>query len=44
MCGITAAQVLAAARGVPVAAIDPYRARFPTKPVTVGELAAMAME
>ncbi len=44
MCGSTAAQVLAAARGVPVAAIDPYRARFPTKPVTVGELAAMAME
>ncbi len=44
MCGATAAEVLAAARGVPVAAIDPYRTRFPTKPVTVGELAAMATE
>ncbi len=44
MCGSTAAEVLAAVRGVPVAAIEPYRARFPTKPVTVGELAEMAME
>jgi NADPH-dependent 2,4-dienoyl-CoA reductase/sulfur reductase-like enzyme len=44
MCGSTAAEVLAAARGVPVAAIEPYRTRFPTKPVTVGELAAMAAE
>jgi NADPH-dependent 2,4-dienoyl-CoA reductase/sulfur reductase-like enzyme len=44
MCGATAAEVLAAARGVPVAAIEPYRTRFPTKPVTVGELAAMATE
>jgi bacterioferritin-associated ferredoxin len=44
MCGSTAAEVLAAARGVPVAAIEPYRTRFPTKPVTVGELAAMATE
>jgi NADPH-dependent 2,4-dienoyl-CoA reductase/sulfur reductase-like enzyme len=43
MCGSTAAEVLAAARGVPAAAIEPYRTRFPTKPVTVGELAAMAM-
>jgi NADPH-dependent 2,4-dienoyl-CoA reductase/sulfur reductase-like enzyme len=42
MCGSTAAEVLAVARGVPVAAIEPYRTRFPTKPVTVGELAAMA--
>ncbi|HVC58863.1 MAG TPA: NAD(P)/FAD-dependent oxidoreductase [Acetobacteraceae bacterium] len=44
MCGSSAAEVLAAARGVPVAAIEPYRTRFPTKPLTVGELAAMATE
>ncbi len=44
MCGSTAAEVLAAARGVPVAAIEPYRTRFPTKPVTVGELAALAAD
>ena len=44
MCGATAAEVLAAARGVPVATIEPYRTRFPTKPVTVGELAAMAAD
>ena len=44
MCGATAAEVLAAARGVPVASIEPYRTRFPTKPVTVGELAALATE
>ncbi len=44
MCGSTAAEVLGAARGVPMAAIEPYRTRFPTKPVTVGELAAMAAE
>jgi NADPH-dependent 2,4-dienoyl-CoA reductase/sulfur reductase-like enzyme len=42
MCGATAAEVLATARGVPVAAVEPYRTRFPTKPVTVGELAALA--
>ena len=42
MCGATAAEVLAAARGIEVADIEPYRTRFPTKPVTVGELAALA--
>jgi bacterioferritin-associated ferredoxin len=41
MCGTTAAEVLAAARNVPVQEIEPYRTRFPTRPVTVGELAAM---
>lgn len=41
MCGTTAAEVLAQARGVAVAAIEPYQPRFPTKPVTVGELAAL---
>jgi NADPH-dependent 2,4-dienoyl-CoA reductase/sulfur reductase-like enzyme len=42
MCGATAASVLAAARNVPEATIEPYRTRFPSKPLTVGELAAMA--
>jgi NADPH-dependent 2,4-dienoyl-CoA reductase/sulfur reductase-like enzyme len=42
MCGPTAAEVMAQARGVPVQEIEPYRPRFPTKPVTVGELAALA--
>ncbi len=41
MCGATAAEVMAAARGVPVDQIEPYRTRFPTKPLTLGELAAL---
>lgn len=41
MCGATAAEVMAAARGVPVEQIEPYRTRFPTKPLTLGELAAL---
>jgi hypothetical protein len=41
MCAPTAAAVMAEARGVPVAAIEPYRGRFPTKPLTLGELAAL---
>lgn len=41
MCGPTAAAVLAEARGVPVAEVEPYRTRFPTKPVTVGEVAGV---
>jgi hypothetical protein len=41
MCGTTAAELLAAARGVPVAAIEPFRTRFPTRSLTVGELAGM---
>jgi NADPH-dependent 2,4-dienoyl-CoA reductase/sulfur reductase-like enzyme len=41
MCGVTAAEVMAAARGVPVAQIEPLRTRFPTKPLTLGELAAL---
>jgi NADPH-dependent 2,4-dienoyl-CoA reductase/sulfur reductase-like enzyme len=40
MCGVAVAEVLAAARNVPVRDIEPYRTRFPTKPVTVGEVAA----
>jgi NADPH-dependent 2,4-dienoyl-CoA reductase/sulfur reductase-like enzyme len=42
MCGPTAAAVLAEARGVPVAEVEPYRTRFPTKPVTVGDVAGVA--
>jgi len=39
MCATTVAEVLAAARNVPVREIEPYRTRFPTKPVTVGAVA-----
>lgn len=39
MCAAIAAEVLAAARGVPVPEIEPYRTRFPIKPITVGEVA-----
>jgi hypothetical protein len=41
MCGLTAAEVMAQARNVPVADIEPYRLRFPTKPLTLGELASL---
>ncbi len=44
MCGASAAAVLADARGVPVPEIEPYRPRFPTKPLTLGELAALHQE
>jgi NADPH-dependent 2,4-dienoyl-CoA reductase/sulfur reductase-like enzyme len=39
MCATTVAEVLATARRVPVWQIEPYRTRFPNKPVTVGEVA-----
>ena len=41
MCGGSLAQVVAQARGVPVPDVDPLRLRFPTKPLTLGELAAL---
>jgi bacterioferritin-associated ferredoxin len=41
ICGSVAIEVLAEARGVPVPAIEPLRTRFPTKPVSVGELAGL---
>lgn len=41
MCSTTVAQLLAAERGLAVQQIEPYRTRFPTKPVSVGQLAAM---
>jgi NADPH-dependent 2,4-dienoyl-CoA reductase/sulfur reductase-like enzyme len=41
MCGATAIEVMAQARGVPTERIEPLRTRFPTKPLTLGELAAL---
>ena len=41
MCGPSVAAVLANARGVPVSEIEPYRTRFPARPLTVGELAGL---
>ena len=41
MCAATAAEVVADARGVPVEQIEPLRMRFPTKPLTLGELASL---
>ena len=41
VCAPTAAEVMAAARGVSVEQIEPLRTRFPTKPLTVGELAGL---
>ena len=41
MCGATAIEVMALARGVPVEQIEPLRTRFPTKPITLGEIAAL---
>ena len=40
MCGPVAAAVFAAARCVPLATVQPFRTRFPTRPLTVGELAS----
>lgn len=40
MCGLTAAEIIADARGVSVPAVGYYRIRPPIKPVTLGELAA----
>jgi NADPH-dependent 2,4-dienoyl-CoA reductase/sulfur reductase-like enzyme len=41
MCAPTAARVIAQARGVRIEDIEPHRLRFPTKPLTLGELAAL---
>lgn len=41
MCAPVAIEVLAEARGVPVASVEPLRTRFPTKPVSVGELTTL---
>lgn len=42
VCGPAVQAVMAAARGVPPGALEGLRTRFPTKPVTVGELASLA--
>jgi NADPH-dependent 2,4-dienoyl-CoA reductase/sulfur reductase-like enzyme len=41
MCGPSAAEVMAGARGLHPRAIEPFRTRFPARPLTVGELAKM---
>ncbi len=41
MCGPVAIEVLAEARGVPASSIEPLRTRFPTKPVTLGDLTGL---
>jgi len=41
MCGTTAAEVLAAARDLHPRTVEPYRTRFPARPLTVGELAGL---
>jgi NADPH-dependent 2,4-dienoyl-CoA reductase/sulfur reductase-like enzyme len=41
MCGPSVASVLAAARGLHPCEIEPFRTRFPARPLTVGELAAL---
>ena len=40
-CAPSVARVMADARGVAVEVVDPLRLRFPTKPLTVGELASL---
>jgi NAD(P)H-nitrite reductase large subunit len=42
VCGPAVHAVIAAARGVDPAQVDPFRTRFPTKPLTLGQLAALA--
>ncbi|MCX8133710.1 MAG: FAD-dependent oxidoreductase [Roseococcus sp.] len=42
VCGPAVQAVMAAARGVPPGALEGLRTRFPTRPVTVGELASLA--
>jgi NADPH-dependent 2,4-dienoyl-CoA reductase/sulfur reductase-like enzyme len=41
MCGPSAAEVLATAQGMHPREIEPYRTRFPARPLTVGELAGL---
>jgi len=41
MCGSSVAEVLASARGLHPREVEPYRTRFPARPLTVGELASL---
>ena len=43
-CGLTVSGVIAAKRSVPMADVGYYRIRPPLKPITLGELATMAIE
>lgn len=40
-CGLTVSELIAQERGVPVSEVGYYRLRFPTKPLTLGELASL---
>lgn len=40
-CGLTVSEIIADVRGVPVAEVGYYRVRYPTKPLTLGEMAAI---
>jgi NADPH-dependent 2,4-dienoyl-CoA reductase/sulfur reductase-like enzyme len=42
VCGPAVHAAITAARGVDPASVDPFRTRFPTKPLSLGELAALA--
>jgi hypothetical protein len=44
MCGLTVTELVAQAQGEPIEEVGYYRIRPPIKPVTMGELAAMADE
>lgn len=41
LCGLTAVEIIAECRGLPVSEIGYYRIRAPVKPVTVGDLATL---
>ena len=40
-CGLTVSELIAEVREVPVAEVGYYRLRYPTKPLTLGEMASM---
>jgi NADPH-dependent 2,4-dienoyl-CoA reductase/sulfur reductase-like enzyme len=44
VCGLTVSEIIAGARGVSPGEVGYYRIRTPIKPVTIGELAALADE
>jgi hypothetical protein len=41
LCGATVTEIIAAQRGVPPSEVGHYRARFPVKPITLGEMASL---
>lgn len=44
LCGLTVSEIIAEERGVPVEQVGYYRVRPPLKPITIGELAASAID